>query len=164
LIEIDLAHRCLILGLILASKPVNLLELGYGTGRTNDAMREGIRMNQVGTLTVVDNFYDGHVFDTPGLVVSSEEDFINTTQSKFDFIVSDADHFNSHKWAEKTVSLLTPQGIAVFHDVTCPAFPNLRALLDIFPSGVLFNTSSTPTEECERGLFVVFNALVVFHR
>jgi predicted O-methyltransferase YrrM len=160
LIEIDTAHRQLILGLILSSKPKTILELGYGTGLTNQVIHEGIRLNQLGTVTVVDNFYDGIVFDTPGLVISSEEDFVHTTQDKFDFIVSDADHFNSHKWVDKTISLLTPNGIAVFHDVTCPMFPNLRSSMDAYPTGILFNISSIPGEQCERGLYIICNALI----
>ena len=161
MIEIDLAHRMLILGLILSAKPNSILELGYGTGVTNNIIREGMRRNQVGTLTVIDNFYDGNVFDTPGLIITSEEEFVHNATDKFDFIVSDADHFNSHKWIDKVIALLTPKGIAVFHDVTCPLFPNLRIIIDTYPTGILFNTSSTTNEECERGLFVICNALII---
>lgn len=136
-------------------KPKTILELGYGTGLTNGILRKGIRFNQLGELTVVDNFYDGVVFQTPGLIIDSEEHFVHTTEQRFDFIVSDADHHNSHKWATKTFSLLNPNGIVVFHDVTCSLFSNLRSILTALPNGILFNQSSIPGEECDRGLYVV---------
>lgn len=138
----------------MAHKPKSILELGYGHGITNAAIRESIAFNGVGHLTVVDNFYDGVWFTTPGLIVDSEEHFVGTTPSTFDFIVSDADHHNSHRWCHRTAALLSPGGIAVFHDITNPDFPNLRRIMDELPGGLLFNRSSRDDEKCYRGLYV----------
>jgi predicted O-methyltransferase YrrM len=153
----DLAHRCLVQGLIRAHKPNKILELGYGEGVTNSAIREAIEANQFGELTVVDNFFDGKIFETPGLIVDSEEHFVHNTVEKYDMIISDADHNNSHKWNHITMGLLNSPGIAIFHDVTCSMFPNLRNILSEFPQGILFNKNSLPSEKCDRGLYVVFN-------
>jgi predicted O-methyltransferase YrrM len=162
-IEIDYSHRQLILGLVVASKPKKLLELGYGTGLTTKTLILGMIDNQCGELTVVDNFFDwgGHApphLNTKGftLIVSSEENFINSCNESYDFIVSDADHFNSHKWLDKVLNLLTPNGIIVFHDTTNDMFPNLKYNL---VNSVTFNTSSKQEEQCERGLTVYFKSL-----
>jgi predicted O-methyltransferase YrrM len=156
MIQIDDCHIDLIYGLIRAQKPHRLLELGYGTGRTNHAIQRAIQANCRGLLEVVDNFYDWggsrpEHFDDSGFTfhLSDETEFIVGCQAKYDFIVADGDH---HRTDFKVLNLLNPGGIIVFHDVTNEDFPNLRNLLVL--DGLLFNSSSIESERCSRGLLV----------
>ncbi len=170
MINIDLCHIQLIKGLIRASKPSTVLEIGFGTGLTTSAILDSLDKNKKGSLVLVDNFsdwggtspahyeplkkqWDAHP-GRLGFLRSSEESFIKNCDCTFDFIISDADHCNTHKWKEETYALLNPGGILVYHDVSNPDYPNLRSIMEI--PGKLFNTSSLPGEECERGLYVIF--------
>jgi len=160
MIELDMCHRELIYGLIRAYKPKNILELGYGTGLTTRTILSAIAQNQLGKLTVIDNFLDFE-YNNPGiiehgfkLVESSEELYVKTNKSKYDFIVADADHYGTNKWLNELLGLAT--GIVVFHDITNPSFPNLYSIVEQLPSAALFNQSTTKEEQCYRGLLVYF--------
>lgn len=75
--------------------------------------------------------------------------------------MSDADHFNCHKWIELTHSKLNNDGILVYHDITNPSFPNLMSIkmyYDTVPhqfSSMLFSKNSKQGERCDRGLLVL---------
>lgn len=163
MIEIDKCHRDLIYGLVRASKPKQVLELGFGTGLTNADLIKAIQENEVGELTVVDNFLDwngqrpSHI-DESGytLVVDSESHFVATTSRKYDLIVADADHNGTDKITYDIVAMLNPRGIAIFHDVCSNIFPNLQKIVAYLPTAILFDKNSVTGEECDRGLLVYF--------
>lgn len=163
MIEIDKCHRDFIYGLVRALKPEQILELGFGTGLTTASIAKAVRENEVGSITVVDNFLDwqgerpSHM-DEKGytLIVDSESNFVCNAQQKYDLIVADADHNGTHKITKEIVGLLNPRGVAIFHDVTCHLFPNLKKIIDDLPSAILFDKNSVEGEECHRGLLVYF--------
>lgn len=144
-------------------KPEQILELGFGTGLTNASLVRAVRENRLGSITVVDNFLDwdgerpSHVNeDGYTLVVDSESNFVCNATQKFDLIVADADHNGTDKITKELVGLLNPRGVAIFHDVTCSLFPNLRKIIADLPSAILFDKNSVDEEECHRGLLVYF--------
>lgn len=180
---IDKAHADLIYGLIVSLKPKHVLELGFGTGATTKAILQALEYNQIKSyFTLVDNWldFDGKLpieqlsnimpdltLETRHIISYTEEDFINIAtenNQSFDFIMSDADHTNSHQWFHKTLDLVNDGGIACFHDVTSQDFPNLYSNIeflelhkDIAPyHWKVFNLSSRNNEKCNRGLLVVF--------
>lgn len=174
---IDQAHTDLIYGLIVANKPLLVLEIGYGTGASSRRIQQAIEYNNNNCLyTLVDNWLDFSGNKPPditstlskkiNIITSTEEDFINTAyiNDKYDFILSDADHHNSHKWFYKTLGLLNNHGIACFHDVTTKDFPNLGENIKYLESQgdelgytwQVFNINTREDERCDRGLLVVF--------
>lgn len=172
MIEIDKAHRDLIYGLIVASKPKSILELGFGTGRTSNTIIEAINFNEIPVrYDIVDNWHDwggvkpevvdqGWYKDYATFVTSTEEDFVmaNYDKFKYDFIVSDADHANTHKWFWHIYSMVRGLGILVAHDVG-GEYPGLHLITDMFGLGdkyVIFNQNSRGDEKCDRGLLVIF--------
>jgi predicted O-methyltransferase YrrM len=161
MIEIDESHRSLILGLVRSSKPLLLLELGYGSGLTTKVLKYGMSKNEKGSLIVVDNFYDWDFkqpehFLIDGFQFYQEDErlFLENCPYKFDFIVCDADHNNTHNHIHLIKKLINPNGFVVFHDVTNPMFPNLKSIMEQLPNGFLLNSSSVEGEQCERGLYV----------
>lgn len=161
MIEIDECHRELIAAVVRCHKPTDILELGYGSGKTTLAILEAIRRNNKGKLTVVDNFFDwcgnrpAH-FENSGfeLVVSSEKDFVEVSgDNLWDCIIADADHTGTHSRAWKLIQMLRPRGFIFFHDVTNPMFPMLNTIVQSL-DGLLLKDVSTPDEQCWRGLFV----------
>lgn len=59
MVAIDVAHARLIEGLVMSFKPTNILELGYGGGRSHNAICVGARFNQNSPkYTLVDNWMD----------------------------------------------------------------------------------------------------------
>ena len=169
-VKMDQAHIMLIYGTALAAKPLTILELGIGSGAVTTALLNAIMYNNCGTLTVVDNWLDwnGVRPEIVGLAHTSKINIIDGDEENVvrawapgtvDLIVSDADHTNAHKWFETTMRLLTKNGVAFFHDVTNPMFPNLGTLeLQAKQYGYghcLFNKSSLDHEKCERGLLMV---------
>lgn len=167
-VRIDTCHIDHIQGIVRALKPKNILELGVGTGATATAIIKAATSNNCGHLTLVDNWLDFSgkrpdvaAFEQSRLSVlsASEESFIRQAAPVYDFIVSDADHGNAHRWWEDTVQLARPGGCVVFHDVTNPAFENLKQIYENSRQKYatqLFNASTTPDERCERGLLVVW--------
>lgn len=165
----DSCHYELIYGAVRAFKPELTLELGYGSGILTQTILEALITNSFGLLDVVDNWYDWqyqkphHIPDNihPRVLLhtANESDFVHKSPpDKYDLIISDADHNNSHKWWRATMSMLKRDGIAFFHDVSNPMFPNLiRMAKEISAeySTKLFDRSSEPTERCERGLLMV---------
>ncbi len=167
-VPMDDNHIALIKSLVTCSKPMAILELGIGSGAVTSALLEAMAYNRNGvTLTCVDNFTDwggdapDGMKDLPvNLVVQSEREFVASCRDRFDFIVSDADHDRSNEWIAGTLALLSEGGIAVFHDVSNPDYPNLLSIIQHVKSNgmshVVFNKSSIPDERCHRGILVVF--------
>jgi hypothetical protein len=59
MVGIDVAHAKLIEGLIVSFKPQNILEFGYGDGRSHNAICQGVKYNQNKPhYTLVDNWLD----------------------------------------------------------------------------------------------------------
>jgi predicted O-methyltransferase YrrM len=86
---------------------------------------------------------------------------VHGQHGRFDFIMSDADHFRTQEWfAHVYANLLNSGGILIYHDVTNPQFPNLmRIYEDCVRNGhhhVLLNANSRKEERCDRGLLVIF--------
>jgi predicted O-methyltransferase YrrM len=174
-IKIDKAHAMLLTGLVKAQKPTAILEMGVGGGRSLDGILEGLEYNQQPyDYTLVDNFLDfqyeiphelpERYGDRIKIVKSDEKDYVLNCDKKFDFIMSDADHYHTQEWFEHVYdNLLNDGGILVYHDVNVfdsNAFKNLLEILDKCKeqkkSHMLFNKSSLPEEQCKRGLLVIF--------
>jgi predicted O-methyltransferase YrrM len=189
-VQVDFCHGDLIANLVKCHKPKNVLELGFGSGFTTRKILEALEYNETGPLvpsygppakyTLVDNWLDWREagkpppdmseFQTPRttLVVSNEHDFVFSAKEKWDFIFSDADHFNTDKWFEYVFdNLLNDNGILIYHDICVKApesgefwFPNLARILyktrERKLSHFLFNKDSRTDEKCWRGLLVIF--------
>jgi predicted O-methyltransferase YrrM len=174
-IKIDTAHAELIRGLVIAHKPKVLLELGVGGGKSVDATLSALNFNQqTYDYTLVDNWLDfGGTIppevtdlyqDKLNIVTSAEKDYVQNCNKKFDFIMSDADHHQSHLWFEYVYdNLLNPGGILMYHDVNMidpKAYPGLKEIYTkckaTKKSHYLFNKNSLPDERCDRGLLVIF--------
>lgn len=173
-VKIDQAHADLLRGLVVAQKPKTILELGIGGGQGTDAILSGLDYNQQPfAYTLVDNWFDFQgqqpleVAEKYGsrinIITSDERDFVFSCETKFDFIMSDADHFNTEKWFEYVYSeLVNDNGILCYHDVNLVdnEFVNLREIYykcrEYGLAYKLFNQNSLPTERCQRGLLVIF--------
>jgi hypothetical protein len=189
-VQVDFCHGDLIANLVKCHKPKKVLELGFGSGFTTRKILEALEYNETGPLvpaygppakyTLVDNWLDWREagkpppdmteFQTPRttLVVSNEHDFVFSAKEKWDFIFSDADHFNTDKWFEYVFdNLLNDNGILIYHDICVKApesgefwFPNLASILhktrERKLSHFLFNKDSRVDEKCWRGLLVIF--------
>jgi predicted O-methyltransferase YrrM len=178
-VKIDWAHAGLLEGLVSSGKPKKILELGVGGGRSLESILKGIEYNsQPYEYTLVDNWGDWGGVMPPevtelyqekvhNIITSDEKDFVFSCQEKFDFIMSDADHYRADQWFEYVYdNLLNDNGILIYHDVNMDDhwyagnFFNLRNIYEAVKtkkiSHRLFNVSSLPEEQCERGLLVIF--------
>jgi predicted O-methyltransferase YrrM len=173
LVKIDDNHAEFVRALVVCNKPRRVLEFGFGAGEATRAILGGLAYNrQAFEYTLVDNWLDfGGVPPPPAgalvaqgvnLVTSSERDFVQTCQTSFDFVFSDADHHHAQEWCDQVYGRMVARGgVLIYHDVTNSAgFPNLlRIYRDVLANGyhhVLFNRNSTPEERCDRGLLVIF--------
>jgi predicted O-methyltransferase YrrM len=173
-VKIDIAHANLIKGLVQSHKPNNVLELGIGGGASADVIVEALEYNQKSySFTIVDNWYD-FSFTMPKeveerygkfaeIVTSDEKEYIFNCKEKYDFIMSDADHFNTEKWFDYVYdNILNENGILIYHDINIieDSFPNLREILyncqRTNKNHYLFNMNSRTDERCYRGLLVIF--------
>jgi predicted O-methyltransferase YrrM len=173
-IKVDVAHSTLLTALVMSHKPQRILELGVGGGRSTDAMLSGLAYNQQPyQYTLVDNWHDfgftqpamvsEKYSDKLDIVTSDEHAFVFSCKTKYDFIMSDADHSRTDQWFEYVYdNLLNQDGILIYHDVNLIGsdFPNLRNIyyksIQRGLNFMLFNKNSLPTERCERGLMVIF--------
>jgi predicted O-methyltransferase YrrM len=176
MIQIDTVHAKLLNGLVLASKPKRVLELGYGVGFATNEIYAALEYNQQPyTYTLVDNWMDhnNHQVDGPvqvkekysnkiDIVTANERDFVFGCKEKYDFIMSDADHHSTDQWFEYVYdTLLADDGILCYHDVMLTSmFPNLYRIVerckDFNLRYKIFDKSSLPDEMCFRGLIVIF--------
>ena len=169
-VKIDQCHIDFIYGLLVAHKPGKVLEIGMGSGMITDVIIRAFDHNGIPLkLTCVDNWLDWDFckpaeiakYEDKGVLVtvSNEKDFVLSCREKYDLIISDADHYHSHEWFNRTLSLLKPNGLLICHDVTNSEFLNLRLVYRAVKWGglphFLFNKSSSENERCERGLLVV---------
>lgn len=166
----DFNHIHLIGSLILSHKPKSVLEIGVGTGLVTKKIINAFAYNNIPVdLTCVDNFTDWRGSTPTGFetyqqqikfIPKDEKEFVSSCLNTYDFIVSDADHYRTNKWFDKTYSLLNNKGILVYHDVTNKQFPNLYDIVKYVETNninhVIFNKSSLDTERCDRGLLVIF--------
>jgi predicted O-methyltransferase YrrM len=173
-IQVDEAHVALINGIVKSQKPVNILELGLGSGTTTDAILEALRFNQQPfKFTLVDLWLErGWNGQCPPearakyendieIITSDEREYVFGCSKTFDFIMSDADHINTQQWFEYVYAdLLEPGGTLIYHDVTDASFPNLREIYEKCKRFnlrfTLFNKNSRSDERCQRGLLVIY--------
>lgn len=173
LVAIDNNHSALTTALISCQKPRKILELGFGSGESCRSILNGLSYNnQSYEFTLVDNWYDFNgippdeinkdTYHNVKFITSGEFDYIKSCQEKFDFIFSDADHFNTQKWFLHVYqNMLNTGGILIYHDVTnVSIFPNLlKIYVDTTKNNIhhaLFNHNSRTDERCDRGLLVIF--------
>lgn len=166
----DPAHISLIYGLILASKPSRILELGVGTGACTRAILESLAYNSHGHLTAVDNWLDwGGRRPTladelaqcgVAIIETDESAFLSRCRSdSYDFLVSDADHFSGD--VANQLRILTRGGVALFHDTNAAHdFPALQEVLVAAQSMTHchFVRKSRPDEQCDRGLLMIIKS------
>lgn len=170
IVAIDDNHIQLIHSLIICNKPSTILEIGVGSGLVTKTIINAFRYNEIiNKITCVDNFLDWNGNTPAGFetfhhdiefIKSDEKKFIYTCDSKYDFIISDADHHHTNEWVDKTFSLLNNGGILIYHDVTNIDFPNLFDIIRFVQNNniryTVFNKSSKSSERCERGLLIIF--------
>lgn len=160
-VRLDDVHIDLIVSVVKALNANDVLELGFGSGALAEKIY-GFPANHI----VVDNWYDWNGscpiskadYSKITFVESNEHTFIKRCCDKYDVIVSDADHFNSHLWFEDTLALLKDKGVCFFHDVSNPYFKNLETIytsLKQKQNCILFNSSIYPFNRCDRGLLMV---------
>lgn len=172
---IDIPHGMLIFSTLLSAKPLNILEIGIGTGFITNLILEGINYNQLGQLTSIDNFHDlgGNLPNSTleqlktksniKIIAPIEErEFVfKSSENEFDFLVSDGDHLHAGEWADQIFKIMKPNSFMFFHDVNNPGYPNLmnyKILAEKYNKpNFLFTRSSRKDEECERGLLMVVN-------
>jgi predicted O-methyltransferase YrrM len=173
-VKIDQAHADLIYGLVVSHKPKKILELGVGGGKSADTILAAMKYNDNNAdLYLVDNWYDFNfkmpqdVFDKYSdrakIISSDEKEFVFNTKETFDFIMSDADHYNTDQWFRYVYEeLLNDKGILIYHDINLyeESFVNLRNILsdcvELKLNHFLFNRNSLTGERCHRGLLVIF--------
>ncbi len=173
IVKIDANHALFTQSLVMCKKPRQVLEFGFGAGEATRAILAGLRYNRAPfEFTVVDNWLDfggerppatfGEEYEKAEFVTKSELDFLLECKKKYDFIFSDADHYNTQNWFDHVYSnLLARGGVLIYHDVTnCQMFPNLLTIYsDVVKNNyhhVLLNTNSAPGERCDRGLLAIF--------
>jgi hypothetical protein len=134
----------------------------------------GLRFNQRGKLTCVDNWFDWHGIEPPEIsafresgvsVVApvEEKSFIEGCPSdSFDFVVSDGDHRNSGSWVDEYFRITKPDGFIYFHDTNNKeVFPSIarieQRVMQLKLPHFHFTQSSRDDERCERGLLLVIN-------
>lgn len=186
-VAVDDCHADLVYGLIRSHKPQNILELGVGSGRTTREILKAVAANEEGelhpkykkaSLTLVDNWVDWQhkkpdfVKEFDGkltLVEKPERDFVFDCRERYDFIFSDADHWNTDKWFDYVYDrLLENNGVLMYHDVSTQnplpdndlRFHNLESILVKCKtrgiSHVHMDRCSTKGERCYRGLLAIF--------
>jgi predicted O-methyltransferase YrrM len=173
MMQIDVAHADLLRGLVVASKPTSVLEMGFGAGHATDAILSGLEYNKTPyNYTLVDNWMDfGHQIpdivqekyaSKVNVVTSNEREFVFNCKDKFDLIMSDADHHTTDQWFEYVFDqLLDDNGILCYHDVTLTSmFPNLLNIVkkceEFNLRHKVFNKDSLEGEMCFRGFLVIF--------
>lgn len=166
--SMDIAHGIFIFGAILAHKPKDILEVGIGSGLISKLIIAGIKYNQLGNLECVDNFKDGerpqlidYISENAKVHIKDEKQFILNCNKKYDFIISDADHANSHNWLSNYIEIANDDAFLLFHDTNNPNCKNLLSHEKFFEKQKTvdiiyhFKKNSLANERCDRGLLVV---------
>jgi len=178
-VAVDECHLNLVYGLIVSQKPSKILEIGVGSGDTTRTIVRAAQYNEnKPNITLVDNWLDFggkppstiENFKSFCNVISSDErSFVFDTRETYDFIFSDADHWNTDKWFDYVFDrLLNINGILIYHDVSVKqlapseTFANLKNILIKCKTRGLahmhFDNVSKPGERCYRGLLVIFKS------
>jgi len=178
---VDDCHLDLVYGLIRSHKPDKVLELGVGSGRTTAVLIKALKKNgNIKKLTLVDNWIDWkgdkptHIQELEeyiDIIECDEMKFIFSCNQSFDFIFSDADHWNTDKWFDYVYDrILSDNGILIYHDVSHEEnfpkhelrFPNLENILIKCKqrgiSHVHLDKCSNSEERCYRGFLVIFKS------
>jgi predicted O-methyltransferase YrrM len=172
IVALDRAHNMFMIGALLSKKPAEILELGVGSGYLTASIVHAINYNKRGRLTSVDNWFDWGGKEPPNapairqagvnLVTMGEEEFVRQAPTDgWDFLISDADHMNSHRWVDQHVRIVRHNGFMFFHDTNQPQmFPGLTTIEgQLKDRGIFclhFTENSRPDEHCHRGwLFAV---------
>jgi predicted O-methyltransferase YrrM len=172
-IAIDCGHNILVIGAVLSKKPLNVLELGIGTGYLTMSLVHALKYNQTGQLTSVDNWFDTHGLEPKlaaelraagvRVVCSTEEEFVHQAPTDaYDFLISDADHYNSGNWLDQHIRIVEHDGLMFFHDTNLAGvFPGLATLETRVKELGLpyyhFKQNSREDENCHRGMLFVIN-------
>lgn len=172
---IDKCHNIFLIGSLLSKKPDKVLELGVGSGFVSISLLLGLKYNQKGTLTCVDNWFDwgGVEPKIPEILRNDsrvtfispmpEEQFVKSAPSDtYDFMVSDADHHNSGNWTDQHMRIVKHDGFMFFHDTNQEdVFPNLLQIEEKIKAKGLpyyhFKENSRSNEHCDRGWLFVIN-------
>ena len=180
-VAVDQCHLDLVYGLVVSHKPKSILEMGVGSGRTTRMLIKAADNNKNNPIiTLVDNWVDlngkppqciENYKKFCKVIMSNEMDFVFSTRDTFDFIFSDADHWNTDKWFDYVYDrILNPGGILIYHDVSLVdampkeelRFPNLLTILHKCKirgiSHVHLDKCSKPGERCFRGFLVIFKS------
>lgn len=178
---VDDCHLDLVYGLIRSHKPDTVLELGVGSGKTTAVLIKALKKNEnFKKITLVDNWIDWkgnkptHIKELEeyvDIIESDEKAFLFSSNNSYDFIFSDADHWNTDKWFDYVYDrILSKNGILIYHDVSHEEnfpkhelrFPNLENILIKCKqrgiSHVHFNKCSNSEERCYRGFLVIFKS------
>ncbi len=174
-VKIDRAHANMVQALVECNKPQTILEFGIGGGQSTDAILAGLYFNQQPfEYTLVDNWHDWggqrpagvneKYGDRITIIDSGEREYVFSCEKRYDFIMSDGDHFQTDQWFEYVFeNLLNPGGIIIYHDVNfvdADAFMNLKNLYfkckEYNIRHQLFNRNSRSDERCQRGLLIIF--------
>lgn len=170
----DSCHYLHILGSLLAKKPERVLEIGIGTALLTVGLSMGLRFNQKGSLTCVDNWKEWHGIEPPEIAALKEagvcvvapveeRDFLaGCPDNAYDFVVSDGDHCNIAQWVDEYFRITTPGGFVYFHDTNNTGmFPSIsrvqERVLELGLPCYHFISNSRSEERCERGLLMVIN-------
>jgi predicted O-methyltransferase YrrM len=177
---IDRCHCDLIYGLAVSLKPTRILELGYGEGASARALWAAMIYNGRDCWYVlVDDWRstqpqfplsERHPPKTLVALAPRQTQFFTMLEADFydsmkpesdlyELILSDCDHENAHLYYQDSLRLLKPGGLLIYHDVTNPNHPKLKSIVTQanesgYPT-LVFNKSSRPDEECQRGLLVI---------
>ncbi len=177
-VAIDKCHNMFLMGSLLSKKPLNVLEIGIGTGFVTWTLIYGIRYNQKGKLICVDNWLDwggkeppfvSDIRKTGTKIISpvKEESFLNkSTSDKFDLVVCDADHFNSGNLINEYLRVTKNEGFMFFHDTNQnDLYPNLalieKRIKELNLPYYHFKESSRKEENCERGWLFAINKKLI---
>lgn len=167
----DAAHAALVYGLVAASKPQYVLELGIGQGALTQAILQALQFNEYGRLTSVDNLsiFGGTQPDHfpflmqlgAQIVIRDEKDFCENIakDDTFDLLVADADHSFDHMNSYSRI--VKTEGIILIHNTGFDGEQGFRypfewAANNDYPYR-LFQTSSRKDENCGRGILMVVN-------
>jgi len=181
---VDINHIILLFGIILSQKPINILELGIGSGLVSQTILNAIKYNGIKckydaldfcisdinwqnggweypTIDLIDNLKKENV----NLISEEEGVFVKQCESnKYDLIISDADHYNAGEWVDDIIRICKPNGIIFCHDVLFfrkGSFQSLKKYIDYVENNsiphYLFEKSSRHDEKCERGWLMIIN-------
>lgn len=173
-LALDRCHNIFLIGALLSKKPENILELGIGTAYVTLSLIHAIAYNKKGRLTSVDNFNDWggqepewiDKIKKAGVNVvapAEEKEFVsNCASDTYDFLISDADHFNSGLWVNEHLRIIQHDGFMFFHDTNLKEeFPNLmlieKRIKELGLPYYHFTDNSRPDEHCERGWLFAIN-------